>query len=295
MQKRLVFPGTHRASTKAVLTSAALLLAAIVAPAPVAALPSLDVRAAEQAPAQPALWVLSDADTTIYLFGTFHALDERTDWFGRNVRAAFDSSDQLILETLVPTDPIELLGALSRHALAAPLVPGAPVIAGGKASSFAASASQAMAAGRSAGMTVERGADAVLRRIADAEGKPVGELESFDFQLSMFAGLPAAAPAAPVANAPKPDVQRMMLDMGSAWRRGDATSFAAVLGSLETQSPATYQRLFVDRNSHWASWIVKRMETPGTVFVAVGAGHLIGHDSVQQKLASRGYRATRIN
>ena len=61
------------------------------------------------------MWVLSDADTTIYLFGTFHALDERTDWLATPIRAAFDSSDELILETVVPTDPMELFGVLARH------------------------------------------------------------------------------------------------------------------------------------------------------------------------------------
>ena len=241
------------------------------------------------------MWVLSDADTTIYLFGTFHALDERTDWFARSIRAAFDSSDELVLETLVPSDPAELFGVLARHDLVPTPVVGAPVIArsGG---SFAATARSTMAAGRSVGLSVERGADAVLRRIADAEGKPVDGLESFDFQLGMVKALPAptATTSTPAPAGPQPEIKQMLLDMRSAWKRGDGSSFAAVLGSLEAQSPATYQRLFVDRNNHWAGWIANRMTRPGTVFVAVGTGHLIGRDSVQHKLARHGYRTTRI-
>ena len=68
-----------------------------------------------------------------------------------------------------------------------------------------------------------------------------------------------------------------------------------MLGSLEAQSPATYQRLFVDRNRVWAKLIAERMERPGTVFVAVGTGHLIGRDSLQHKLARHGFTATRIH
>lgn len=298
VQKRLGFRRAPCVRIMACTKPATAFIAALsvaLAPVPAAAYPSLAVKPVALPTEQPALWVVRDADTTIYLFGTFHALDERTDWFGRDIRAAFASSDQLILETLVPTDPIELTNALSRHSLTAPLVPGAPVIAGGSASTFAASAGQAMAAGRSAGMTVEYGADAVLRRIAIAQGKPVGGLESFDFQLGMVTGLPAAASPAPGATASVPDTRRLLLDMRSAWRRGDAANFAGVLDSLESQAPATYQRLFVDRNRDWASWIAERMERPGTIFVAVGTGHLIGRDSVQRKLASRGYWATRIN
>ena len=260
---------------------------------PAAALPTLEIKPALAAE-QPALWVLSDADTTIYLFGTFHALDERTDWFARNVRAAFDSADELVLETVVPTDPVELLEMLQRHSMAQPMVAGGPVI--GNARGSFANAGYAMAAGRAAGLTVERGADAVLRRIADAEGKPVDGLESFDFQLAMLADLPVAVPPLRAAEpAGASDTRHLLLDMRSAWKRGDSSRIANVLGSLKAQSPVTYQRMFVDRNSHWARVIAERMERPGTVFVAVGTGHLIGRDSVQQKLAGHGFTATRIN
>lgn len=278
---------------------------AVLAVSPAAALPTLEIRPGRSPSEQPALWVLSDADTTIYLFGTFHALDERTDWFARSVRAAFDSADQLVLETIVPTDPVELFAMLRRHSLAAPMVVGAPVVGGpvvgNRRGSFAATAGQTMAASRSAGLTVERGADAVLRRIADAQGKTVDGLESFDFQLAMLADLPVAAAVSratashAAAPAGPPDTKQMLLDMRSAWSRGDASSFANVLGSLEAQSPTTYQRMFVDRNNHWARWIAERMERPGTVFVAVGTGHLIGRDSVQLKLNRHGFTATRIN
>ena len=305
VQKRLGFPRALRARTEASIRRGRLRLAGLLAALvtfPAAALPTFAINPQPMPVEQPALWVLSDADTTVYLFGTFHALDERTDWFARNVRAAFDSSDELVLETIVPTDPAIVLGMIQRHSLAAPMVVGAPVV-GNASGSFAASAGQAMAAGRSVGLTVERGADAVLRRIADAEGKPVDGLESFDFQLAMFANLPVAAPVPHhAAAAPRPaaaatlaDTRRMLLEMRSAWKRGDASRFATVLGSLEAQSPTTYQRLFVDRNNHWARWIAERMERPGTVFVAVGTGHLIGRDSLQHKLARHGLTATRIN
>ena len=45
--------------------------------------------------ADPALWVVRDADTTIYLFGTFHLLDGRP-WFNDEVKTAFDASSELV-------------------------------------------------------------------------------------------------------------------------------------------------------------------------------------------------------
>ena len=61
-----------------------------------------------------------------------------------------------------------------------------------------------------------------------------------------------------------------------------------MLGQLERASPDTYRMMFTERNARWADWIAARMQTPGTVFVAVGAGHLAGQDSVLVRLAERG-------
>ena len=79
------------------------LLAQSASPAPTA--PA--ARPAALPDADPALWVVRDADTTIYLFGTFHLLDGRP-WFNDEVRAAFDASDELVLEARIPENPAEL-------------------------------------------------------------------------------------------------------------------------------------------------------------------------------------------
>ena len=242
--------------------------------------------------AGPALWVVQDLDTTIYLFGTFHALDARTAWFDRSVRAAFDASDELVLETLVPEDPAELHAVLARHTGAPEPKVGEPVYVDRAAPSFVASAGQAMSASRDLGMSVDQGADAVLRRAANASGKSVEGLESFEFQLRMFGSLPAPPKAARQGAHTLPG---FIGNMQSAWKRGDNAGFASLLGNIRSQSPQTYQTLFVDRNVHWAGWIADRMARPGTVFVAVGTGHLVGPDSVQQKLSVRGITSARIS
>src|SRR5437763_11929276 len=55
--------------------------------------------------ADPAIFVVRDSDTTVYLFGTFHALDSKTEWFNDQVKDAFEQSDELVLETLLPEGP----------------------------------------------------------------------------------------------------------------------------------------------------------------------------------------------
>lgn len=265
---------------------------AVAAALPLAPSTAVPVALVEHAQPGPAMWAISDEDTTIFLFGTFHALDRDTGWFSDVVRAAFEHSRELMLETIVPSDPAELLASLSRHALAGPAQAGQPVVASRAAPAAIEASSEVMAAGREAGMSVDHGADAVLRRAAQFTGKSVGGLESFDFQLAMFSTLPAPKRRQEVG---AENLGATLHDMQAAWRRGDSARFAAVLGQVEQQSPETYRRMFTERNARWAQWVARRMERPGVVFVAVGTGHLIGRDSVQQRLTEQGYAAVRVS
>ena len=47
----------------------------------------------------PALWVVRDADSTLYLFGTVHVLRPTTGWGSARVDAAFDSASGAMAET----------------------------------------------------------------------------------------------------------------------------------------------------------------------------------------------------
>jgi uncharacterized protein YbaP (TraB family) len=265
---------------------AAAIAAASVAPAP-----------AHHAPlvpdARPAIWVVNDADTVIYLFGTFHALDGKSAWFNDEVKTAFAASDELVLETIVPDATHR--APVNAYAVPPPRVPDLAVA---PSASFLASTRLAISAGRARGMKVDNGADMVLRRAAELVGKPVEGLESFEYQLNMFNRMPEqAGPAA--ALAPDPAAIRnlalVMSQMQASWNRGDPAIFAAMLDQMRTSSPVSYDVMFTQRNSNWASWIAERLQKPGIVFVAVGTGHLAGPDSVQAKLAELGVHSSRIN
>src|SRR3546814_2313164 len=67
----------------------------------------------------------------------------------------------------------------------------------------------------------------------------------------------------------------------AAWARGDVTALEELADDELKANPNVRKVLLTSRNARWADWIAKRMDTPGTVFVAVGAGHLAGDESVQ--------------
>lgn len=244
--------------------------------------------------AHPAMWVLRDADTTIYLFGTFHALDGKSEWFIGNVRRAFSSADELVLETVIPERPKLVMAEPSapgphRHISGFSVAPGA---------SFLATTRMAVSASRERGMQVSKGADMVLRRAAEDSGKAVEGLETFEFQLGMFNTMSSVQPASPTPRedpAAKAQLVAVMDLMQSAWGSGDQRVFASLLEDMRQATPDNYRVMFPERNARWADWIKARMDRPGTVFVAVGAGHFAGPDSVLSKLTTRGMVATRLN
>jgi uncharacterized protein YbaP (TraB family) len=228
--------------------------------------------------------VVRDDDTTIYLFGTFHSLDGRTVWFDNRVRDAFNRSGELVLETVVP-ESAEAMQASARDQVTELSADGSR-----RLKPFISQTQQVVDHGRGLGLSVEHGADAVLRRVAEGAGKPVGGLERFEDQLGQL----AAIPASPASATMQPAVAVTLNDLLAAWTSGDTAAFSTMLAGFEAKAPVAYRMLIADRNARWGQWIADRLEQPGTVFVAVGSGHLAGRHSVQQWLAGRGIATARV-
>ena len=289
------------------LLAAAMAAAPVPAPATPAALPDAD----------PALWVVRDDDTTIYLFGTFHALDGKTDWFNDEVKTAFDRSGELVLEALIPEDPAAMQPVVMKYALdksGKPLTTklspeaqklmaaelgklGAPASAFDGFKPFFASVSLVAVQMQKLGITADKGTEAALRKAAKAAGKPVSELENVEFQMGMFDRISEASQIAMLEQTLESldELPAATARMLTAWNSGDAAGFKSIMDDSSSQGPEAYKVIFSDRNATWAEWVDQRLDKPGTVFVAVGTGHLAGKDSVQYLLDKRGIKSERAN
>ena len=241
-----------------------------------AALHAAPLAAAPATPPRPALWVVQDADTTIYLFGTFHALGQGREWLTPQGAQALASSGELVLETVVPKDPRTASPPEAR------------------ASDYLKGAARVMRDGRARGMSTDSGADQVLRTLAEDRGTPVSGLEDFAEQLRTLARIKAAPIPASAVAAPPAKADVTLTQLLSAWQAGDTGAFAAMLAGFKARAPAAYDTLIAGRNRAWAGWVERRLDRPGTVFMAVGSGHLSGADSVQARLLEQGIRARRI-
>ena len=265
--------------------------------------------------ADPALWVVKDADTTVYLFGTIHVLKPGLTWFDEAVRQAFDRSDELKLEIVEP-DGAAMAGLIARQGMrqtGPTLTARLPATEQPKLAKYmgqigltpaaydrmrpwlAASFLQVQSLAR-VGYDPANGPEQVLTAAAKTEGKPVSGLETVEQQIGFFAGLSDKAEVALLDETldEMPTLQKSMGRMVDEWSAGKTDLIAKELNDGVTRSPELMRVLLVERNRRWADWIKARLAQPGTVFIAVGAGRLAGPASVQAELAKRGVRTMRI-
>ncbi len=260
--------------------------------------------------------MVKDPDTTIYLFGTFHALDGKSDWFNEEVKTAFDRSGEVVLELPPMEDKAALQPVVMKYAmdssgkpLSEKLSPeakekftkvlaemGAPPTAFDKFRPFFAALTVIMAGAQKIGMTGEQGAEAIITKAAKDGKKPISGLETVDYQMSLFANLSEADQIKMLEETLNEldELDEVFAEMNKHWTSGDAEGMAKLMNDMNDQSPAMYKTLLTDRNANWAEWIDKRLDKPGVVFMGVGAGHLGGKDSVQDLLAKRGIKSERI-
>jgi uncharacterized protein YbaP (TraB family) len=146
------------------------------------------------------------------------------------------------------------------------------------------------------GYRPDAGAEDVLKKAAGEAHKRIAALESIDEQLGFFASLSEpvqlAFLTATIADAEKAETE--ISRMVNEWSAGRPAALADDMNDSLKDMPEIADTLLYQRNKHWAGWIQKRMDQPGTVFLAVGAGHLAGKGSVLDELTARGLKVTRI-
>ncbi|NIJ16391.1 TraB/GumN family protein [Sphingobium vermicomposti] len=295
------------------LTVGLLLLSGCTQERPAATRPP----AAQSSMVSPALWSVRDDDTTIYLFGTVHVLKPGVQWFDGGVKRAFDQSDELVLEILEPTDPQAMAATMAHAALARDGVKLSDRLSPDLRQRYQAAmtandlpwqmfeAFNPWMAGMALsvqpleklGYRAELGAEKTLTVAARAAGKKVRALETVEQQLGYFAGLPMEQQVK-FLNATVdglPDMDREFARLIRHWQQGDPERLAQEMNESLEATPELAQVLLIQRNITWARWIKGRLEEPGTVFVAVGAGHLAGKGSVQDQLKQIGIASARVS
>jgi uncharacterized protein YbaP (TraB family) len=275
-----------------------------------------EAAATAEAKGGPALWKVADEDTTIYMFGTVHMLPDDVDWNSGVVNEALASAETLVTElNMTPEIEAEIgkqfeergllpegqtLRSLMTEEQLATYEAGMvkvqmPAETFDQLEPWLASIVLLQIVTQAAGFTADKGVETVLEA---AIGPDVGReaLETVESQILVFDELPLDQQMIyflEFAADPVEGIQGLNAIV-SAWAEGDAEGVGKMMNEALAAHPDLQERLLFSRNKNWAEWIDTRLDTPGTVFMAVGAGHLAGENSVQDYLTERGIITTRV-
>lgn len=271
---------------------------------------------------RPALWLLADDDTKIYMLGTIHVLPPGFRWRSAAVDKAVGEASELVVETYeapgTGTDggldavpgffadkPVPLLKRVPKNKRA-PLkaaiqASGLPLPMLDRMHSWAAAMTLGIAQ-----MLGEYGVedpaeapgveDVLEANFRDA-GKPISSVEDGDAVFASLSSLPETVQTQLLLEAIEPLPADQPAEPATAgeldWVAGNVSAM-----SLEGEAgfpPALFDVLVRRRNAAWTQWLEARLKQPGTLLFAVGAGHLAGRESVQAMLAQRGLRVKRVD
>ena len=287
----------------AALTAASVAFSPLVAKAPAAA--------------KPAMWKLSDKDTTIYLFGTIHLLPKGTEWRTAKFNQATTSASDLVVETVIDeANPAGAAAEMMRLAVSPNLPPlldrvpadkraaltgvatksGVPMAVLDKLETWAGAFILIGVTFKELGLDPSSGVENSLKTEFTSAKKPIGQLETNAEQFGFFDTLPEAAQRKfleSVLDDPAKG-RAQFAEMLAVWSRGDVNAMGETFNRELADSPDLRENLLRKRNANWSIWLQRRLAQPGTTMVAVGAGHLSGNDSVISMLKKSGYKVKRV-
>lgn len=267
---------------------------------------------ASAARAAPSLWVVKSPTATVYLFGTIHLLQQNQDWESPAIKEALGASQELWLEVPDFEDAttarrlVTQLGFDAGHPLSTILPPkelarlqsaaSAVGMPQGEATlepmrPWLAALTLAEAQIIHAGYDPGAGVEHTLFEAWSGAHKPIRGFETLEQQMHFFADMPSRLQQEVLENTLDEfdqGIPKLNAIVG-AWMKGDQRTITSlVVDELRKPFPDLYRTLIVTRNEYWAESIDSMLKGSGVRFIAVGAGHLAGPDSVQAKLSSRG-------
>jgi len=265
----------------------------------------------------PALYVVRDADSTMYLYGTIHVRPTGSDWGDEQVRAAIRESQEVWTEIEIspqteaatqqsmlqlgmsPDRPLSswLTEEQNTQLAAAAQRVGIPVqnLHGMKPwfAGLLLSVMPIIQAGYNPASGVDRAVDA----FAEEHGKTMRTFETADQQLSFFANLSDEAQVQMLLDGMREASAGMAIfnQMNAGWEQGDTTVLERlIVTEMRTAYPEFYAAFFTNRNNAWMTVIDRELAGSGVDFIAVGAGHLVGPEGLVDQLRARGHTVERV-
>mgnify|MGYP000125564968 FL=1 len=258
------------------------------------------------------LWSIQNQSNKIYLLGSIHVLKQETYPLDAAIEKAYAGSERIIFETDIAAmqDPamqakmlelgmypaeqnlFENIARNTRQQLEKKMSAlGLPLEAFSRFKPWFVALTLTTLELQRLGYNLQYGIDVYFFGKARSGGKEIGFLEPPEYQIDLLGNM---------ANKDQNDFLKQTLkdleliselagDLVNSWKSGDADKLHELLHKSFKDYPNLNDRLLIQRNRKWVKEVEAAMRQNKNVLFVVGAGHLVGPESVVDLLRKNGH------
>ena len=261
------------------------------------------------------LWSIQNQSNKIYLLGSIHVLKQETYPLDAAIEKAYAGSERIIFETDIAAmqDPamqakmlelgmyaaeqnlFENIARDTRQQLEKKMSAlGLPLEAFSRFKPWFVALTLTTLELQRLGYNLQYGIDVYFFGKARSGGKEIGFLEPPEYQIDLLGNM---------ANKDQNDFLKQTLkdleligelagDLVNSWKSGNADKLHELLHRSFKDYPNLNDRLLIQRNRKWVKEVEAAMRQNKNVLFVVGAGHLVGPESVVDLLRQNGHEVT---
>ncbi len=257
--------------------------------------------------AAPALWRLSDADTTVTLFGSMHALPAGADWRTPELDRAMAAADEVWFEFPSLAAP-GMRQAYARAYAARPkqtaktstlLSPEGRRLAVQAFGSPEAVDAQPVSAllleltrryWAKTGLDQRHGVETTIQAAVPPEKHR--SFANAEQHLALVASEPLARQLQQLEGYLRSPLDPEPLKATTrAWLNGNTRLFEQeAVARMKAREPGYARAFLEDRNRRWVGPIAAMLDRPGEILIVVGAGHMAGPEGLPALLRAKGFK-----
>lgn len=266
----------------------------------------------------PALWRIERDGQSAWVFGTIHLMPRKVTWETPVLTKAVAQSNSLVLEIANAGDADAMQQTFERLARSDNLPPLDQLLPKAQAVTLNTTLNnspytlESLSRYESWGVALlisslkqkdldlspQSGVEYWLTEQFRNAHKPISGLETVEQQLGVFDQLPPPVQRAFLIKTldSVPNAEALFKTLFDAWRKGDTHAMARAFSEQMQGQPELERALMTGRNKDWTENIDAMFDKDmhGTPFIAVGAGHLVGNQSLLAMLEAEGFRVIRV-
>lgn len=268
--------------------------------------------------ASPALWQVEKGQGKVYLLGSFHLLPKNYPWFEGIISQSFDRSEELVMEAeMTPEATAGMQATVMKNAFfaaddnlqnhldsvyygkmleQAKRLMGLDEAATRKMKPWFLALQISVISIMASGMDPDFGVDKYLEGLAGKRSMTISGLETAQDSMNALMKHPLSVQSAMLTDTldKLDDFKRYINSYLAAWASGDSDVLSHTMLADMAKHQAMYQALLVDRNKNWLPAIEAHINGNRTIFIVVGAAHLVGPDGIVTMLRDKGYHVDKI-